>query len=87
MNRELAEKVVNLALKVSGALDESVRWIDATCPQDEALRFKRAVEAVVGQLVLGVLNPIFQDHPDLAPADASLPIGAPDRAALGDDES
>jgi hypothetical protein len=63
-----AAKALASALEVSERLNESIRAVMAQGVSGDELRdYKRAVGAVMAELMFKILNPIIAEHPDLAP--------------------
>lgn len=77
MEKELARKLSDLALRISSELDESVVWVDQECQSDEAERYRRAIGSALTEILIGVLNPIYRLYPDLAPPGMNVPAREP----------
>lgn len=77
MEKELAERLANLAAKVTEELGESVGWVNDACSEDEALYYRRAIATILTELLTRVMNPIYRAHPELAPPGMTIPTGAP----------
>jgi hypothetical protein len=63
---ETARQANEMLLDVSGRLDESIGWVEKTCPTEEALAYRKAVCAVLGEILM-ILNGLYSSHPDLKP--------------------
>ena len=50
-------------------LMESLSFVKANCPDDEYKAYRSGMSQVLGQLFFLVMEPIYQHHPSLAPAD------------------
>ena len=68
-DREVAAHVLTLAFEASAKLNESIHIVLASESKDEVPEFKRAVGAVLAELLTEILNPIIREHPELAPQD------------------
>jgi hypothetical protein len=55
-------------LHITDQLNESVRMVQETCPQAEFVRYRRAVGAIMGEM-LEVIKPIYSVHASLKPPD------------------
>jgi hypothetical protein len=51
----------------SALLNESVRRVMETCPEDEFKAHRRVVGQIMGSIYLDVLQPIHRKYPDLEP--------------------
>lgn len=67
-NQEIAVEVSTLMLEIGAKLDESVARVQASCPQPEFERYRRAVGRVMGAMLLDIMNPLYTEHPALKPA-------------------
>lgn len=49
-------------------LDESVDFVMKHCGEEEFRRYKKeAVGRILGIMLLDVMNPLYEEHPDLKP--------------------
>lgn len=67
MNRDTAEKVVELMLRHGRELDDSVRVVQSAQSEVEFDRHRTAVGRIMGEMLLEIMNPLFDEHPDLKP--------------------
>jgi hypothetical protein len=72
-NEEIASKISERLLEVSSILDEAVSIVQENCAEPEAAAFRRAVGKVLGELLLGVMNPIYEQHSRLRPKGLDAP--------------
>jgi len=63
---DTAKRVSDLLLQITEQLNESTRMVQDTCPEAEFLRYRRAVGAIMAE-ILEVINPLYSMHPSLAP--------------------
>lgn len=68
-NPQVAETVSVLMLEISAKLSASVADVQARCPEGELSDYRRAVAAVMGELLIGIMSPLYGAHPDLKPSD------------------
>lgn len=66
-NEEIAKQVSQLLLNCGSQLDESVAIVHDNCPPEELHVYRRAVGRIMGDILLEVLNPIYEKHPNLKP--------------------
>lgn len=67
MDKRAAKRIVELVLKASGELDESVAFVRDNCSEAQFLAHREAVGRAMEDLWVSVLKPIFGEHPDLEP--------------------
>ena len=51
----------------SAILDDSVRRVMETCPEEEFKTYRRVIGAIMADIYLNVMQPIHQKYPDLEP--------------------
>ena len=69
MKPETAARLTALGLRVTGELNEMAREIQAAEPENEFERLRGAIGRVLGNIYFEILEPTFQEHPDLIPDD------------------
>ncbi len=67
MQFEIAQHVSALMLELSGRLDESVRFVMENADEEEFQRYRRAVGKLMGDIFVGILSPLYAEHPSLTP--------------------
>jgi phytoene/squalene synthetase len=67
MDKELARRISDLMLDVTARLDESVALVQERGSAEELERYRGAVARILGEMLLEVLNPIYEEHPELKP--------------------
>jgi hypothetical protein len=50
-------------------LMDSLHFVKANCPSDEYKAYRAGMSQVLGQLFFLVMEPIYRQHPSLAPSD------------------
>ena len=68
-NDEIAKDISRLMLDTSRKLDQSLITVRKDCPQEEFLAYRTAVGRILGTILVEVLNPLFERHPELEPPD------------------
>jgi hypothetical protein len=63
MAREISELMLDLFRRV----DESVQRVKETCPTEDASAYQEAVGRVACPIVMEVLEPLYERHPELKP--------------------
>jgi hypothetical protein len=66
-NVETAKQVSDVMLDVSSRLNQSIILVQDTCSAEEFKDYRRSVGAVMGEILLEVLNPLYKQHPSLKP--------------------
>ena len=66
-DKRFALEVSNRMLKINGALDEAVSFVQDHCTNEELEQFKFAVGEVMYMVFDKALIPIYNEHPDLVP--------------------
>jgi hypothetical protein len=68
-DRTTAKNALDLVNKGHGLLMESLRLVEAECSGEEYKAFQTEMAQVLGQLFFLVMEPIYREHPSLAPLD------------------
>ena len=68
MSREAAKKIVDLMIKHGAEQNALLAEIEPICSDDEFQNYKRMIGQSMGSLLLDVINPIAELHPDLKPS-------------------
>ncbi|ANB75990.1 hypothetical protein AYM40_27275 [Paraburkholderia phytofirmans OLGA172] len=66
-NREIAVEVSNRLLKMSGAINDAIVLVRDRCPDDEFKEFRLAMGWLLDHLYVLGLEPLYEEHPDIAP--------------------
>ena len=66
-NKETAGEVEAAMRQCSAILHESIRRVMDTCPDAEFRKYRRTVGAIMADVYLNVMQPIYQRYPDLEP--------------------
>ena len=67
MNKQVASEVINLMVEFGGELNQSVALVQSQCSEDEFQSYKTTVSKIMGTMLLDIMNPIFDEYPDLKP--------------------
>jgi hypothetical protein len=67
MDKAIAQNISALMLEYGAKLDDSVSLVMAHCTEDELKRYKGAVGRIFGCMMLEIMNPLYDEHPDLKP--------------------
>jgi hypothetical protein len=65
----VAKSVLDLMNRGHSLLMDSLRLAEAKCPDQEYKAFQSEMAQVLGQLFFLVMEPIYREHPSLAPPD------------------
>jgi hypothetical protein len=66
-NKETAREVEKMMQQCSAILDDSIRRVMETCPEEEFKAYRRVIGGIMGDIYLNVKQPIHQRYPDLEP--------------------
>ena len=66
-NKETAREVEKMMQQCSAILDDSIRRVMETCPEEEFKVYRRVIGRIMGDIYLNVMQPIHQQYPDLEP--------------------
>jgi hypothetical protein len=67
MKKDAAVKINEILLECYFKLHESIDVAREHCDEVERKAYSRAIGKVLGHLLLDVLDPIYNEHPDLRP--------------------
>jgi hypothetical protein len=67
-DEEVARHLSENSLQAARLLNDMLFLAQAKCPESEFAPLRLAVGEVLGDLLLGVLNPLYRRHPALKPA-------------------
>lgn len=68
-DKELARRAAALVQRQSGELDASLAELQSECTQDEFNQYRAAVANIMGAMFVEILEPIWEEFPELAPED------------------
>ena len=63
----VARQINALMIEFGGRLNESVQLVADNCSTEELRLYRRAVGAVMAEMLTGIMNPLYQFHPSLKP--------------------
>ena len=66
-NKETAREIEQIMRQCSSALNDSVRLVMDTSPEEEFKTYRKVVASIMGDIYLEVLQPIHRRYPDLEP--------------------
>jgi hypothetical protein len=66
-NPVVAKQISSLMIEISTKIDESIALVQAECPEEEFREYRRAAGRVLGEALLEVLNPLYEEHSFLKP--------------------
>jgi hypothetical protein len=67
-DESLARQVSDLMLECGAKLDASVAAMQSKLPEDEFVEYRRAIGRVMGAMLLDIMNPIYERHPQIKPS-------------------
>lgn len=66
-NKETAREVEAAMRQCSAILNESIRRVMETCPEEEFKNYRRTIGAIMADVYLNVMQPIHKSYPDWEP--------------------
>jgi hypothetical protein len=66
-NREIAEKISALMLQLGAEIDNSIALVKGNCTEEEFVTYRKGAGKVMADILLEIMNPIYDVHPDLKP--------------------
>lgn len=67
MKKEAAQQMSDSLLEASRLMDSVVSIAKGEVTPEEFLAIRNAVGTAMGELLLEILNPLYQHHPDIKP--------------------
>ncbi len=67
MNIDRAKTISELALRASDDLNSILIELLEDADDDKSAEFKKLIGSILGEIYFGVLRPVFDLYPDLAP--------------------
>jgi hypothetical protein len=67
MSRQAAKAIVDLMVRQGAQQNALLAEIRSSCTEDEFQRFKSMIGRSMASMLLDVINPIVEMHPDLRP--------------------
>ncbi len=64
---DAARRVSARMLKIGAKLDASIADVQASCPLPEFERYRREVGQIMGRMLLDIMNPLYDQHPEIKP--------------------
>jgi hypothetical protein len=68
-SKEVATKISELMLNIGKELNESVFLVQEQCSESEFFNYRKQVGIIMGNILMDVLNPLYEKHTDLRPRD------------------
>lgn len=68
-NDAIAKDALSLMENAHSSLMKSLALVKEKCTEDESENFRAAMAQVLGRLFFLVMEPIYREHPSLAPPD------------------
>jgi len=67
MTRDTAKEISDRMVAISFQLTESLGLVEDSESAEEYERYREAVSRVLFEVLTGIMNPIYAEHPDLKP--------------------
>ena len=65
MKQEVATEIVDLMVEFGDRLNQSVALVQGNCSEDELASYRSVVGKLMRSILLDIMNPILDEHPDL----------------------
>ncbi len=66
-DKNTAILISELMLKFGKELDESVAVVQSHCDEDEFKAYRDAVGFIMGGMLIKIMNPLYEKHPEIKP--------------------
>jgi len=73
MERTVAEKVNSILRSVTREIDDSIREVMNSSTQEEFQSYRRVAGKFMGEIFVEILQPIYDQYPDLTPKELRFP--------------
>jgi hypothetical protein len=65
----VAKSISDLMVDCSARLNASTAYVRDNCTAEEFKIYRRAVGKVMGEILLEIMNPLYEKHPSLKPSE------------------
>jgi hypothetical protein len=66
-NEGIAKQISDLMVEFGGRLNGSVALVKENCGEAELQEYRRAVGAIMAEMLFRVMNPLYERHPGWKP--------------------
>ncbi|EEM1169402.1 hypothetical protein FVH27_22545, partial [Salmonella enterica] len=66
-DKDTAISISDLMLRFGKELDESVAVVQSRCDEDEFNVYREAVGFIMGEMLIKIMNPLYEKHPEIKP--------------------
>lgn len=66
-NQDTAKQISDLMNDIFQRIDDSTRLVEKTCSAEDFAAYNKAVAQVLGAIVIGVMEPLYDQNPALKP--------------------
>ncbi|EBZ6489477.1 TPA: hypothetical protein G8L72_003605 [Salmonella enterica] len=66
-DKDTAILISDLMLRFGKELDESVAVVQSRCDEDEFNVYREAVGLIMGEMLIKIMNPLYEKHPEIKP--------------------
>lgn len=66
-NKEVAQNISDLMIDFGGRINQSLVLVQNKCSNDEFEKYRDAASMVKGEMLLKIMNPIYEAHPEIKP--------------------
>jgi hypothetical protein len=72
-NKATAIEVEKMMSQCSATLNNSIRRVLETCPEEEFKAYRQTIGRIMGSIYLDVMQPIHRQYPELEPEEMRRP--------------
>lgn len=69
MNEDIAKQIVEVLVRQGSELNDLLILIRNNCDDAEFMRYRDAIGRIMGDMLIDLMNPIFEQYPELKPAE------------------
>lgn len=66
-DKNTALLISDLMLRYGKELDESIALVQSQCDEEEFNAYREAVGFIMGGMLIKIMNPLYEKHPDIKP--------------------
>lgn len=66
-DKEVATNINSLMLDYRSKLSQSMEFVRENCSDEEILRYRKALGKVMGYMIIDIMEPIYDEQPNLRP--------------------
>ena len=68
-DKKRAREISSLMLDIGKRINDSIANVQQGCTEEEFKAYRSACGKILGYMLVDILNPLYESHPDLKPKD------------------